>query len=968
MKAATIFKVVVWVSVILLTNNGSAQSISLAGKWRFAIDRKDKGISEKWFNTSLSDNINLPGSMAENLKGDDVTLYTKWTGSIYDSSFFFRPSLAKYRQPGNLKIPFWLTPNKHYVGVAWYQRDVVIPATWSKKRITLFLERCHFETRVWVDDKEVGSNNSLVAFHELDLTKVLTPGKHTISIRIDNSLKDRNVGPDSHSVADHTQTNWNGIVGKMLLKAIAPVYLNNVQVYPDIKNKLAKVKVTVVNTDNKNAAGKIVLSANSFNTKIAHVVQPVSIDYKVSANDTSVVDVNLSLGDKMQLWDEFDPALYMLNATVTLQGNKDDKQVQFGMREIKANGNKLEVNGRHVYLRGDLNNCEFPLTGYAPMDVENWRRIYRIAKAHGLNHMRFHSWCPPEAAFIAADELGFYIQPEGPSWPNHGTSLGDGRFIDKYIYDETNRMEAAYGNYASYCMLASGNEPAGRNQVKYLGEFVKYWQAKDNRRVYTGASVAMSWPLYPESDYMIKSGPRNLNWTNTRPETRTDYRAAIENFKVPYVTHEMGQWCVFPNFKEIKKYTGVTRAKNFELFQEDLKDHGMADRAEGFFMASGKLQALCYKQEIEKSLRTKNGAGFQLLGLQDFPGQGTALVGVLDAFWDEKGYITTKEWSRFCNSTVPLSRIEKFVYTNSETFEADIEIYHFGKADINNTVRWTIKDEKGKVLSSGKFPATTIKTGGNTSLGKISMPLSAITKASKLNVEVTVDNTAFANDWSFWVYPSLLPTVQTDDVYYTTTLDAKAEDVLNKGGKVFLNAAGKVVKGKEIVMQFTPVFWNTSWFKMRPPHVTGFVADTRHPLFNHFPTEYHSDLQWWEIVNKAQVMHLEDFPKGFKPVIQPIDTWFMNRKLGLVMEAKVGNGRLIVSSANISDTSSGAAAKQLFYSIKKYMSSTAFAPKEQVELAVIKDIFQTPSKEVWDSFTKGTPDELKPQNQKSTSN
>jgi hypothetical protein len=479
----------------------------------------------------------------------------------------------------------------------------------------------------------------------------------------------------------------------------------------------------------------------------------------------------------------------------------------------------------------------------------------------------------------------------------------------------------------------------------------------------------MSWPLYPESDFMIKSGPRNLNWNNTRPETKTDYRAAIEKFTIPYVTHEMGQWCVFPNFKEIKKYTGVMRAKNFELFREDLADHGMGDQADDFLMASGKLQALCYKQEIEKSLRTKNGAGFQLLGLQDFPGQGTALVGVLDAFWEEKGYISAKEWSRFCNSTVPLSRIEKFVYTNNENFEADIEIYHFGKNDLNNTVAWVIKDEKGNIIQSGKFPATTIKRGENTSVGKVSLSLSKIKEATKLNLEVTVQNSSFANDWSFWVYP----TVETSnspatggswgEALYTTTLDAKAEAVLNAGGKVFLNAAGSVVKGKEIVMQFTPVFWNTSWFKMRPPHVTGFVAQNKHPFFNFFPTGYYSDLQWWEIVNKAQVMHLEDFPKEFRPIVQPIDTWFMNRKLGLIFEAKVGNGKLIVSTANVSDTT-GPAAKQLLYSIKKYMASPQFDPKDAIPLALVKDIFQTPSKEVWDSFTNATPDELKPQHQK----
>ncbi len=964
MQILKIMRIALYFLLSFFVLESQGQTTSLAGKWRFDIDKNDIGVKEKWFNKILSDVINLPGSMTENMKGDDITLNTKWTGSIYDSSFFFRSSLSIFRQPGDIKIPFWLTPNKHYVGVAWYQKDVDIPANWNKKRVTLFLERCHFYTRVWVDDHEVGSNNSLVAAHEFDITKALSVGKHRITIRIDNSIKDMNVGPDSHSVTDHTQTNWNGIVGKMLLKAASPVYIENVQVFPNIKSKLAKVKVTIVNADFKNAAGKLVVSANSFNTKVAHAVQPTSVNYKLNSGDTTIVDVILPLGDKMLLWDEFDPALYALTVTVTSQGNKDDKQVQFGMREIEANGNKLELNGRPVYLRGDVNNCEFPLTGYPAMDVESWRRIFKIAKDHGLNHMRFHSWCPPEAAFIAADEFGFFLQPEGPSWPNHGTSLGDGRFIDKYIYEETQRIEKDYGNYASYCMLSAGNEPAGKNQAKYLGEFVKYWQAKDDRRVYTGASVAMSWPLYPESDFMIKSGPRNLNWTNTRPETVSDYHAAIENFKMPYITHEMGQWCVFPNFKEIKKYTGITRAKNFEMFQQDLKDHGMGDRAEDFFMASGKLQALCYKQEIEKSLRTKNGAGFQLLGLQDFPGQGTALVGVLDAFWDEKDYISAKEWRRFCNSTVPLSRIKKFTYTNNETFEADIEVYHFGKASLNNLVRWTIKDDKGKLLAEGTFPLTTIQTGGNTFLGKVTMPLTSITKASKLNLEVRIDNTPFANDWSFWVYPSEIPTVTNDDVYYTTTLDAKAEEVLQKGGKVFLNAAGKVVKGKEIVMHFTPVFWNTSWFKMRPPHVTGFVTESKHPIFNYFPTENFSELQWWEIVNKAQVMHLEDFPKGFKPIIQPIDTWFMNRKLGLIMEAKVGNGKLIISSANISDTSNGAAAKQLFYSIKKYMASAKFNPTDVIDIALIKDLFITPSKDVWDSFTNATPDELKPQNQK----
>jgi hypothetical protein len=637
------------------------------------------------------------------------------------------------------------------------------------------------------------------------------------------------------------------------------------------------------------------------------------------------------------------------------------REITFGMREFKVVGKQFEINGRPVSLRGTVNCCEFPLTGYPAMDTAAWGRIFRIARAHGLNHFRFHSWCPPEAAFIAADKAGFYLQIEGPSWPNHGTSIGDGKPIDQYLFDETDRMAKAYGNYASFCMLAAGNEPAGRNQVAYLTKFIQYWRAKDSRRVYTGASVAMSWPLVPDNDYMIKSGARGLAW-NQQPGSNDDYASAIEKFTMPYVTHEMGQWCAFPDFKEIKKYTGVYRARNFELFQQDLADQGMADKGELFLMASGKLQALCYKYEIERTLRTKGLGGFQLLGLQDFPGQGTALVGMLNAFWEDKGYISAREFSRFCNSTVPLARISKFVYTSNETFDAAIEIYHYGKSPLQNAVlSWKIITENGVVVANGSLPPATVPIGNGFSMGSLQLPLSGITKATKLKLEVTIDNTPFANDWDFWVYPATLPAIANDDIYYCDTLDAKAAETLNAGGKVFLRAAGKVVKGKEVVNQFTPVFWNTSWFKMRPPHTLGFVCNDRHPIFNYFPTTWYSELQWWEIVNKAQPMHLEDFPKGFTPLIQPIDTWFMNRRLGLLFEAKVGKGRLVVCSADLSNNpDKRPAARQLLYSIQQYMLSDAFHPLGEVDIDTVRDLFHTGSKLVFDAHTKDSPDELKP--------
>jgi hypothetical protein len=952
---------------VAATAGANAQVISLAGSWRFKIDSLDRGVVHKWYSTPLMEEVTLPGSMAENGKGNDITLNTKWTGSIYDSSYYYNPRLAKYRKPDNIKIPFWLTPKKHYTGPAWYQKEVIIPKNWKGKRIELELEYAHSETTVWVDQEEIGTQYTFVTAQRYELSKVLRPGKHLITIRIDNRIRAINVGQDSHSLTDHTQGNWNGIVGRIQLKAGSLLHINDIQVFPDLKAKSARVSVTLDAASSY--AGEIVLSGHSFNSGSTHELKPVSTAFNLK-NGIVTVTADLPMGDKMLTWDEFDPALYELTVTaIPKNGDKTAEKTTFGMREFKADGRQFLINGRPVFLRGTVNNCEFPLTGYPAMDEAAWTRIFKIAKAHGLNHMRFHSWCPPEAAFKAADKIGFYLQPEGPSWANHGTSIGEGKPIDQFIYDETNRMEKSFGNYASYCMLAYGNEPGGK-QVEYLSKFNDYWKKKDSRRLYTGASVGGSWPVIPNNEFMVRAGARGLSW-NKMPESISDYAAQIEKFTVPFVAHEMGQYCVFPDFREIRKYTGVYQAKNFEMFEEDLKDHDMADEAAGFLQASGKLQALAYKNEIEKALRTPGYSGYQLLSLNDYPGQGTALVGVLNAFWEEKGYITAKQFKRFSGSTVPLIRTAKFVYAGDEVFEAAVEVAHYGKNPIDNAVfSWKITNDKAEVLKSGHFEKRNIPIGNCIAIGKISFELAGLNKAARLNLEVSIDGSDFSNDWDFWGFPkgnltakskAKTPKAASTAVYYCTTLDKKAEEVLADGGKVFLNAAGKVVKGKEVVQTFLPVFWNTSWFKMRPPHTLGIICDPKHPIFKTFPTEAYSGFQWWEILNNAQVMNLEDFPAGFRPLVQPIDTCFINRKLAAVFEARVGQGKLIVSSSDLSaDASHGPAAAQLYKSIQNYMASAEFNPSVNVDLEVIKDLFKSGSKLVYQTYTKDSPDELKP--------
>lgn len=928
--------------------------MDLQGTWRFDIDAQDKGLTEQWYSRMLNDEIVLPGSMTENRKGDAVTLHTDWTASIYDSSFFFNPRLEKFRKQDNLKLPFWLTPIKYYVEAAWYQRDVVIPNSWKGERIILFLERPHTETMLWINDKEVGMQNSLSVPHVFDVTPYFKTGKNTISLRIDNRTKEINVGKDSHSITDQTQGNWNGIVGRIELQATPKTYIEDIRIFPDLKAKKAVVTVSIEG----NTSGEILLEAESFNGEKRHVVIPVKQSFKPQGKATSL-SIDLPMGENMQLWDEFHPNLYRLTATLQTKAGKDVRQVQFGMREFTIQGKYFYINGRKTMLRGTVENCVFPLTGYAPMDVESWERVFRICRQYGLNHMRFHSFCPPEAAMIAADLVGFYLQPEGPTWPNHGSSLGNGEPVDDYLWEEAKRIVKQYGNYPSFAMFAIGNEPRGR-WVAWVSKFVDYWKENDSRRVYTGASVGNGWAWQPRNQFHVKAGARGLTWSDERPESNSDYQARIDTVRQPYVSHETGQWCVFPDFTEIDRYTGVMRARNFELFRQDLKDRNMGDLSAAFLRASGKLQALAYKNEIEKTLRTPNYAGFQLLSLNDYSGQGTALVGVLNAFWEDKGYINGREFREFCAPTVLLSRMDKFVFENNETMQARIEISHFGEEELKQTsVDWVIKDTYGKIIRKGQLVAKDIAIGNCQNLGTVSFPLAAIDKATKLNLEVSIPCSDITNNWDFWVYPTTLPEVNTSDIYVTSTIDTKAKDILNSGGKVLFLLAGKVEQGKDVVQYMTPAFWNTSWFKMRPPHTVGTLIRDNHPIFKNFPTDFYTGLQWWELTNKAQAMEMNSFPADFQPIVQPIDTWFINRKLGMLFEANVGKGKIVVCSADIqSDLDKRPVARQLYYAITKYMTSGFFYPEFNLKLSVIEDLTKLEGERI-NTHTQDAPDELK---------
>jgi hypothetical protein len=912
--------------------------MDIQGTWSFELDPQDRGIAEGWFSRELKERIELPGALTAQGFGPEVSVETEWTGGIVDRSWYDDPRYAAYRQPGNVKVPFWLQPERHYQGAAWYSRKIEIPAQWQGQRVTLFLELPHWETRVWLDGREIGANIGLSVPHVYDLGKDCPAGSHTLTLRIDNRML-INVGPNAHSMTDHTQGNWNGVAGRLELNCASPLWIDDAQVFPALADKAARLKLRLGNQSGYAGPARLTVQAEAYNTLQPHQPAARIYDIQVEAGGTNL-DLTYALGDDAQTWDEFSPTLYRLSILLEAGGYSEASDLSFGLREVCVQGTRLAVNNRPIFIRGTLESCIFPLTGYPPTGVEAWKRIIRVAQAHGLNQFRFHSWCPPEAAFTAADELGFYCQVECASWANQGASIGDGDILDTWLYDEAWRIIHFFGNHPSFIMMAYGNEPAGRLE-EYLGKWVSYWKVNDPRRLHTSGA---GWPALEVNDYHNIPAPRIHAWgaglssrINAQPpETCTDYRQWVSDLNKPIVSHEIGQWCAYPNFEEIQKYTGLLKARNFEIFRDTLNANHMGDQAHAFLMASGKLQAICYKEEIESALRTPGFAGFHLLDLHDFPGQGTALVGVLDPFWESKGYISADEYRRFCNSSVPLARMPKRIWTTAETFSADLEVAHFGANALKGVrAEWQLENSSGAVMADGALAPVDVPIDNAVPLGSIRLNLIGLNAPARYRLVVKLAGTRFENDWDIWVYPGQLKPVLPANVQVSAELDAAARAHLDSGGTLLLMLAAGSLKSP-VVMGFSSIFWNTAWTRNQPPHTLGILVDPAHPLFEDFPTEYHTNWQWWEPLQLGTALILDDLPAELRPLIQPIDTWFENRRLGVLLEARVGHGKLVISSLDLScNQEDRPAARQLLSSLYAYMGGAQFNPHVELSIAQV---------------------------------
>lgn len=932
-------KLIIFISLFFSYCSLFAQNdfITLEGEWQFKEDPADKGLSEMWYNQNMETSVTLPGSMNTNGKGDPVTVNTPWTGSMWNRAWYESSAYAKYRLPENTKIVFWLTPDKYYTGAAWYQKKITIPADWKNKNVFLFLERCHWKTSLWIDGKEIGMQNSLAVPHRYLLAELVS-GEHTLTLRVDNRVKEINPGPDAHSISDNTQSNWNGVVGRIGLEAKPDAYISSVRIVPSLEAKKAMVEITIENLKKKELKAFVELQAKLIGGTEILPIDNSSCQLKKGENK---IQVTYAMGDTPRLWDEFTPNLYALHVQLKTKVGNDDFIEHFGMRELTSQGSQIAINGRPVFFRGTLECCIFPKTGFPPTDESEWERIMQVCREHGLNHLRFHSWCPPKAAFDVADRLGFYFYVECGAWSH---DLGNGKPIDQFIMDESERIVKEYGNHPSFCLFSYGNEPGGDGHVKYLTNFVNHWKAKDRRFLCT---TAAGWPAIPENDWHCLPAPRIQGWgegiksiiNSVAPGSSYDWSSKISHTQ-PTISHEIGQWCVYPDLKERSKYTGVLKAKNFDIFEDRLRDNGLLSLADSFLLASGKLQALCYKADIEAALRTKNFSGFQLLDLHDFPGQGTALVGVLSPFWETKGYITPAEFKEFCNDVVPLVRIERFILNSGETLNADIEIAQYSADDLLNTqTSWKLTSTDGRTVDSGSFTSATIPTGTLTKVGELHKKLETQEPVQYM-LEVSVGK--YKNRWSVWVYPTAKE--ESTEVKIVSTLDKETLDLLDKGGKVLLTPQFGSLRNEgqdSVVVGFSSIFWNTLWTNGQAPHTLGILCDPLHPALSLFPTAYHCDYQWQDAMSHCQAIPLKRLGDDIEPIVRIIDDWFTARSFGMVVEMKVGKGKLLMCSADlITDQEKRPEARQLASSLLHYMKSDAFNPSQIVTAEAIMNLYE----------------------------
>lgn len=839
-------RIVLIVSLGLMSLSMQAQSISLAGEWQVELGESKSAFTKgKRVVTDAAKRAILPGTIDTNHLG-------------------FAPK--------DTMETTHLTRLYAYKGAARYSRTINIPKDWKKKPVELFLERTR-PTWVYVDGELVDSCNFISTPQRYLLPKKVKPGKHLLEIVVDNGRGvPEQVYGSSHAYTEDTQTNWNGIIGRIELQLAS---------FTDCKST----------------------------ETLAGAIPSRSVD------------------------------------------SPSALQMPDFAKDFHIKGAHFYANGHRIFLRGKHDAAVWPLTGHVEMSVEGWMKYLGTCKKYGINHVRFHSWCPPEAAFVAADSLGIYLQPELPFWGSFDKK--DERLM-AFLHQEGENILREYGHHPSFRMMALGNELWG--DIDKMKEFVDDFRKIAPDKYYTfGSNYYLGYQGIKEGmDYFTTCRIGGEGWgkynTHTRgsfsfadaydggminhfhPNSTMNFDEACDKAGIPIISHETGQFQTYPDYREMKKYTGVLHPYNLEVFRRRLTAAGMLSQADDFHKASGLWSVKLYKADIEMDLRTRNMAGFQLLDIQDYPGQGSAFVGILDAFMESKGITTSEEWRQWCSPVVPLLEMKKFCFEDGEKIQAKVKVANYGGTSLyGKKLMWKIGDAEG-VMNIFTYDE------GLIDVGILDEEISA-DKPAKLNVSLNIEGTEARNSYELWAYPK--KALEKKGIIIARDLNQEVVKVLEKGGKVLWmpDSLPYTVGGL-----FQTDYWNYRMFKTIcennkkkvSPGTLGILTNPEHPIFKGFPTEMHTNWQWFPVIKESHPLVLDNFAKDYRPIVQVIDNIERNHKLGLVMEWKVEAGKLLVCMSDLEKASKYPEGKAFYQSVIDYMRSADFNPSAEITVDDLK--------------------------------
>lgn len=884
--------------------------IDLSGSWKYILDESEMLNGKEVFKEGIyNDILNLPGTISSNKVGHKLHIASK--------------KLTKENLNG-LKQEF------SYLGWVWYQKEVLIPREWDGKNIVLFLERVMFESEVWINGMKIGNNTSLSTPHKYKISKFIKFGvNNEIIIKINNKDVEE-IGNYASGYTNETQTIWNGIVGEIALIKSEKLEFENIRIVSNSK----KYTIELYGELYEEAVEKTALIFSVYGESNKFIAQKEVI---IDKGERSV-KINIKLRD-IKFWNEFTPYLYKLNINYQdSNGIIKCNDFKFGIREFKTKDKQFMINNMKIFLRGTLDCCTYPLTGYPPMDKETWKNNMQVIKDYGLNHIRFHSWCPPKAAFEAADELGLYLNIEGPFWMDTwmGFKVGSKESHYKYIPKEAKNIIDTYGNHPSFCMLSLGNELNG--DFKLLENTLIHLKEKRPDILYT-CSTNFDRKLTPVEDYLAAGaangiGIRGQHYLDDLTRgTMLNYNEAVKNSDKPILAHEVGQYSVYPDINEVDEYKGVLKPMNIEVIKKDLQDKDLIKYAKEYKLGSGRLAGILYKAEIEAALRTTAFGGFQLLGLHDFPGQGTATVGLLNAFGKSKGIINKEEFKEFCSHTVLLFETEKRILAPNDKLNGNILIANYSNYELKDIIlNWKLVSGN-KIIKKGEIQNIFVKQGELLKINNTEIDLEEVNIAH-LKFIAEIKSMNLKNEWDIWKFQDEI--VDKKDVTIVQEYNEEVITKLDKGEKILLLPKKETIKNG-IKGNFVPVFWSPVFFLSKAS--LGIWCHNDNKIFKDFPTDRYVNYQWKNILENSCIMNIDILPKEFDPIVNVIPNFFNNSKATNLLEARVKKGKLVICTVQFDDNNMSVEETSLLNSILNYMNSNDFEPKQTLEAEQINGLF-----------------------------